>query len=259
LDCEQRKDLILLYLAGALDAGEAAELREHMAGGCPVCAGHWAEAEATLAMLPLSLPAQPTPPALKYSILNKARAMRSRSGRNWDWAILSGAVAAVLAVAVTLAVVNRFWPKPGSASADQATADRATIVSLKAQLALAQGQLGTVHQALEGLRFAELTGPVQPRAVGHVFIDVQMKKWYFFACGMKPAPGGETYELWLVCNDQKIPAGVFDVSEQGSAALLGAVPPMPPGATVSLAVTDEPINGPHQQPTGQMQMKGIVE
>jgi anti-sigma-K factor RskA len=251
--------MILLYVAGMLDPAESAELRQHLASGCPACAGHYAEAEATLAMLSLSLPAQPARPALKYSILNQARAARSgiaRTGspRAWDRIVLSGAIAAVLAVAFTLAIVDRFWPTPKTLPNDQAT-----IANLQTQLMLAQAQLVAIRQDLRGMQFAELTGSVQPDAVGHVFIDPEMKKWYFFTCGMKPAADGKTYELWLICNNQKIPAGTFNVSDQGTATLLGAVPPIPPGAAVSLAVTDEPMHGPHEQPTGHLQIKGIVE
>jgi anti-sigma-K factor RskA len=247
LDCDDRKDQILLLLAGALDDGECAELRRHLATGCPACAAHYAEAEATLAMLPLSLPAQTPPPHLRQAILDRTRPMRIGS---WDRIVLPAAIAAVLAVAVTLALVNQFWPRNQSA-----TADRATIADLQAQLALTQSQLNLV----KGMKFAELTGPNQPDAVGHVFIDTQMNKWYFFTCGMKPAQGGKIYALWLICDDQKIPAGTFKVSEEGTASLLGAVPTLPPGKTVSLAVTDEPAGAPHAQPTGQMQMQGIVE
>jgi hypothetical protein len=55
VDCAERRDTILLYAAGVLDAGECGGLREHLAGGCPTCAGYLAEAEATLAMLPMGL------------------------------------------------------------------------------------------------------------------------------------------------------------------------------------------------------------
>ncbi len=254
LNCQDRKDQILLYVAGMLDAGEGEELRRHLAGGCPQCAGYHAEAEAILAMLPLSLPAQPPPPALRDSILNRARTARTGASRGWDRIVLSGAIAAVLAVAVTLGIVNHFRPKTEVSPNGQAT-----IASLQTQLMLAQGELATMKRQFGGMEFAELTGSGQPNAVGHVFIDEQMKKLYFFTCGMKPAPDGETYELWIICDDQKIPEGTFDVGREGTAVMLGAVPAIPAQATVSLAVTDEPMHGPHQQPTGHLQIKGILE
>jgi anti-sigma-K factor RskA len=251
LNCIERKDQILLLLAGVLDESEAAELRRHLATGCPECAAYYAEAEATLAMLPLTLPQQAPPARLRQAILDRTKPMRIG---NWDRVILSAAIAAVLAVAITLGVVNQIWPRNQSTPAD-----RANIADLQAQLTLAQGQLATMRQTFQGMKFAELTGSNQPDAVGRVFIDMQMKKWYFFTCGMKPIQDGKTYTLWLICNNQKIPAGNFAVGQQGTATLLGAIPAIPPNAAVSLAITDEPANAPHAQPTGKLQMQGILE
>jgi anti-sigma-K factor RskA len=263
LDCIDRKDQILLLLAGALDESEAVELRRHLATGCPECAAHYAEAEATLAMLPLSLDEQTPPARLRQAILKRAESMRIGAIRigSWDRVVLSAAIAAVLAVAVTLALVNQLWPRNQSAPSDHATlADlQAQLTLAQGQVTLAQGQLASMRQTFQGMKFAELTGANQPEAVGRVFIDMQMNKWYFFTCGMKPAQGGKTYALWLICNDQKIPAGTFNVGQQGTATLLGAVPALPPNAAVSLAITDEPADAPHKQPTGSLQMKGIVE
>jgi hypothetical protein len=245
-----------LLLAGQLDEAEAAEVRRHLATGCPECAAHYAEAEATLALLPLSLTEQAPPARLKQIILNRTQPMRI----GWDRAILSAAIAAVLAVAVTLGLVNKLWPRNQTAPADQASIiDRATIADLQAQLTLTQGQLASMRQTFQGMKFAELTGSNQPDAVGRVFIDMQMNKWYFFTCGMKPPKDGKTYALWLICNDHKIPAGTFNVSQQGTATLLGAVPALPPNAAVSLAITDEPAGEVIQSPTGKLQMQGIVQ
>jgi anti-sigma-K factor RskA len=260
VDCTERRDLILLYAAGALDAGECGGLREHLAGGCPQCAGYLTEAEATLALLGQTLAPQNPPPLLKQAILNRAKQESRKSGSTnmriggWDRIVLPAAVAAVLAVAVTLFAVRQFAPpiRP-------ATDDSAKIAQLETQLLAVKGQYDSLRQSLKGMQFAELTGPAQPEAVGRVFIDPDMKKWYFFTCGMKPAADGKTYELWLISNGQKIPAGTFDVNEHGVAQLLGAVPQLPAGSSVTLAVTDEPMNGAHQAPTGTMQMHGVVQ
>lgn len=260
MNCVDRRDLILLYAAGSLDAAEAAELREHLATGCPQCAGYLAEAEATLAILPLHLEARQPSPGLKQNILSRARAEAPRQESSsmriggWDRVVLPAAIAAVLAVAVTLLVVRQFWPVNVHSPDDQKT-----IADLQGQLGSAEVQVAEVQKSLQGMKFAELRGSAQPAAVGHVFLDTAMKNWYFFTCGMKPAPDGKTYELWLIHDNQKIPAGTFDVSENGTATLLGSIPPLPGGATVTLAVTDEPSHGPHQVPTGHLQIKGDIE
>jgi Anti-sigma-K factor rskA len=111
---------------------------------------------------------------------------------------------------------------------------------------------------MAGLKFAELTGPAQPDALGRVFIDTTGGKWYFFSAGMKPPPPNKTYELWLCCGDQKLPGGTFEVNQDGVATLMGNVPPMPAGEQIVLAVTDEPIGG-MPAPTGQMQIVGNLQ
>jgi anti-sigma-K factor RskA len=55
VNCQERKDLMLLYVAGALEPGEETELRGHLSRGCPQCAGALAEAETTLHQVPLGL------------------------------------------------------------------------------------------------------------------------------------------------------------------------------------------------------------
>ena len=254
MDCRERRDQILLWAAGTLDEAECVELRQHLASGCPQCAGYLAEAQATLAMFPLALPAAQPPASLKSKILSEIhRESRMRIG-GWDRIVRPAAVAAVLAVAVTLLTVRQFWPNPNPHSPGDVTA----ISTLEAELISAQGQLSAVKHNLGDMEFAELSGDAQPRAVGHVFLDPDMKKWYFFACGMRPAEEGKTYELWLIYNDQKLPAGTFDIGETGTATLLGTIPPLPSNASVKLAVTDEPMQGDHQTPTGHLQMKGEV-
>jgi hypothetical protein len=181
---------------------------------------------------------------------------------------MPAAIAAVLAVAITLLVVKQFWPANIRSPEDQKT-----IADLQGQLLISQVQINGVQEQLQateakftaaqksllGMKYAELTGPAQPAAIGHVFLDTSMKNWYFFTCGMKPAPDGKTYELWLISDGQKIPAGTFDVNENGTATLLGSIPPLSGKSKVVLAITDEPSNGPHQVPTGSLQMKGSVD
>jgi hypothetical protein len=297
--CSERHDLILLYAAGGLEGGERDELRAHLAGGCPQCAGALAEAEAMMAQLPLALDAKSPPRGAKQTLLARIaaedgsceRMKIGREKRDWDRIILPAALAAVLAVAVTLAAVWRFGPvrnthiaapaHPGDtmpppmvldalnkamkeldeahAALDQSnaklTADEAELVKVRGELATAIQQ----KSALESMKFAELTGPAQPRAMGRVFIDTQKGEWYFFASGMKPPDAGKTYELWLIADDKKMPAGTFDVGAKGSAALLGAVPALSKNAAVVLAVTDEPMGPAQQAPTGRAQISGAVK
>lgn len=54
MNCEQLDEQITLYALGTLEGAELEGLRRHLASGCPACAGRLAEAETTLALLPLA-------------------------------------------------------------------------------------------------------------------------------------------------------------------------------------------------------------
>jgi anti-sigma-K factor RskA len=256
VSCVENEDLFLLDAAGVLEVDEAAELRRHLSTGCPTCWGYRAAAEATLAELWLGLDHPSPSPALRQRLLERIRSAAPatrppapRRPREWERAVLSGAIAAVLAVAVTLLVVSRFAPlRRAPAGPD----------SRDVALALLQREVNSLHRQLDGMRFAQLTGAAQPEAIGRVFIDGRNGRWYFFTTGMKPPAAGKTYELWLISEAKKIPAGTFNVNDQGAATLLGTVPPLPGGAAVTLAVTDEPSGGT-QAPTGKLQILGQVQ
>ncbi len=199
-----------------------------------------------------------------YRFLKRPR----RRGCGWPFSIARNPCASAIGIESSSPPPSPpSWPSPSPSALsiesgpeiNQLPPTAPNLADLQAQLTLAQGQLASMRQTFQGMKFAELTGSNQPSAVGRVFIDMQMNKWYFFTCGMKPPQWGKTYALWLICNDQKIPAGTFSVGQQGTATLLGAVPPLPPNAAVSLAITDEPANTPPTQPTGKLQMQGIVE
>src|ERR1700678_4229476 len=62
LICEERKDQLLLYAAGALEADAETEVRAHLSEGCVNCEAALAEATATLVLLPRAAePVTPSP------------------------------------------------------------------------------------------------------------------------------------------------------------------------------------------------------
>lgn len=255
MDCSDNEDLILLDAAGVLEADESAELRRHLDTGCPQCWGYRAAAEATLAQLWLGLEHSSPPPAIRKRLMDRIAnealvSERSAPRRRGDWEriVLPAAIAALLAVAITLLAVRHFTPPRPAGGPDQRDIE----------LVLLRRVLHDTQARLQGMQFAQLTGAAQPDAVGRVFIDGRNGKWYFFSTGMKPAGHGKTYELWVISDQKKIPEGTFEVSGKGTAMLLGAVPTLPPGAGVSLAVTDEPAGGT-QSPTGRPQIVGQVQ
>jgi anti-sigma-K factor RskA len=74
MNCEVRRDMMLLEAAGALNAAELAELRAHLATGCPRCLGAQAEARAVLAHLSLGLPPVTPTPEAKERLMSRVHA-----------------------------------------------------------------------------------------------------------------------------------------------------------------------------------------
>lgn len=247
MNCDDRRDLILLYVAGALDAGEVAELQAHLAGGCPACAGALAEAHAVLAQLPLALP--PVAPSEELTDRVMARIRRSPPARASDtrdtrdvrdvrearrspgWWTVIGAAAAAACLSGVLVAMALWWPAARKARLVDAADTQ--VVSLAA-------------------------GRPQARARGRIFWDRSSNKWHVVVFDLNPPGPGKAYELWFIRPDQtKVAAATFNVDPSGHAALDVNVP-LGVGDVAAAAITDEPAQGV-SQPTGTIQLVGHVQ
>jgi anti-sigma-K factor RskA len=234
MNCDQRKDLIFLYAADQLDPAERDELRQHLAEGCPLCAGALAEAEAMLAQVAAAQPVVSPPPGALKKILEKVGADRavhsagSRHSTGSPWKIVATALlTAAASVAITAAI---FW----------------------------HFTRGAVH-ALQAsdLSLVSLASQTQPSAHGRVLWDRDHNRWHLAIFDLKPPPPGKTYELWFITTDgAKVRADTFDPDASGTVMVSVAVPPNL-GAIKMAAVTDEPAGGV-PQPTGTIQLAGQV-
>ena len=95
----------------------------------------------------------------------------------------------------------------------------------------------------------------QPDATGTLVYNRETRGVVMLARGFTPAPSGETYQLWLVTeDDRKVSVGTFEVAPNGLVTLTATLD-ADPGTAVVTAVTNEPVGG-SAQPTGQFQMLG---
>lgn len=254
------------YAVDALAADEREVFEDHLEA-CDACGQEVAELQATAARLGGSLH-EPPPPELKGRVLAaidrtrqeppasgdgswpdatpdpasaargrddlaEARAGRARAAGAPRWLLgVVGAAAGVLAIAVVgLGVaVASLGERLGQmeAAAGQLT-DVLTAVDAE-----------TVSVAVDGTVVSIVMSPRRGEAV--VLVD-----------GMAPAPDDHAYELWMIHDDVRVPAGVFDVDERGRATrvVTGDM------ATVTaIGVTVEPAGG-SPQPTSDPVM--VVE
>ncbi len=292
MTCEERRDQLLLYVAGALEPGEEAELREHLASGCAACAGALAEAEATFHAIPRALPRQAPPAgaweklqsriALKDQTEAPARAalMQPFAAKPNRWGAWAGwAVAAAVAVMLGLPLMNAndaLKKNQAELAAIRVQADRVgpletQVIDLEQKIksvghdnellqASVQKASTDFQSKLEKLMRSEqyaVAGKEQPAATAKLFWDKVENTWTVYAANVKPSAPGKTYELWAItAAGDKIGIGTADPSPTGNMVMEVKLPPNALQATV-IAITDEPAGG-LPQPSGQVQLVGTL-
>ncbi len=246
MNCQARRENILLFAADGLDAAEKAELRDHLATGCPFCTGVLAEAQSVLALLPRSLTKMAAPANARDRLMDRVRASQATtqapklmprqaglrkdptSGVGWKWVISAAMGSAAIAASVTLAVV---W-----------------------------GPFREGRQVIgaKDLRLVSLDGTAaQPGSRGRIFWDRDKNDWRLYVFDLAPPPPGRTYELWFITPAGPVAAGTFDVGNGGRGSLEVPLPPNI-GAVAAAAISDEPAGG-SQSPTGKIRLLGKIE
>lgn len=284
MNCEDRQDLMPLYLVDALDDTEREALRAHVKTGCPRCAGYLAEAQAVLAHLPLTLEPITPPDSVRQRLLRRVAQQTSQASTPqaaaatplevedrpenqpyrpprsyWLGSTAASLVAASVAAMMTYMAVSI----PAHNQRDELDALKTRIAQKDQLIHDMQQRVETIDQAMQMLRSPSLKvvslggTESQPQARGRVFWDTNRRQWHFYADGMAQPGSGKTYELWwITSDDRKIPAGTFDVDSTGRGSLVVDLPEGLEGLALA-AVTDEPIGGV-LQPTGTIQMVGHI-
>jgi len=282
MTCGERRDELLLYVAGVLGEDERHALRAHLESGCPTCAGALAEAEVVLHEIPLALdPVAPSPDVRRH-LLERAEA----SGRETEIAPgptraasavaswLRPAATAALAAAATFFLVAlpmrgrlesllerqdaRIAELERAGESAQAVVERQTaeLGQLRAEVAVAR-RVARVQSRPETLVVGLRGTEVEPRAGARIFWDREADRWYLFVSGMQPPAPGKTHQLWFItASQQKISAGTLTVDPNGDGSHEVEVP-KGIGPIVMAAITDEPAGG-SPQPTGQIRVVGAV-
>jgi hypothetical protein len=279
--CPQRRDLLLLYVTDALDAGEAAQLRNHLLSGCPECSGYLAEAQAVMNSMALNLDPIVPPPQLKQKLMQRIDALArstasiappatdlniaahpSDSPFRLSRYLIPTALAAGLAIVLTRAVMMQHID---SLQRD-VTLWRQRSVDASAQVIQLQnlrGQFQSQSQVVEmlqspGLKLYPLhPTALQPHAVANLLWDQTKKQWAILTSGMQPAAPGQTYELWFITASGATEAGTFNVDSRGVGSLLVDVPTHLSDIKIA-AVTNEKAGGV-PQPQGSIQVQGTLE
>jgi anti-sigma-K factor RskA len=247
MTCDERKDLILLYAADALDEAEQQELRTHLRGGCATCTQVLAEAEDTMSRLPEGLTPVEPPPAALNRLMRQVTADHARgSSSGAGWRI--GAIAASIGIIVGALAIHSY----------ESNRHEKALNNVLAQVADRDAKLGEVKSMLasEKLKFVGLAQEQSP-AFGRVIWDQDRSKWHLFVFELKPLPPDKTYELWFIKADKTpVAAGLFVTDQNGRATVTVEVPTNL-GPLAAAGVSEEPQGG-SPQPT-QIRLLGAIQ
>jgi anti-sigma-K factor RskA len=270
------RDLMLLYVADAIDDVDRRAVEAWLATGDPEAVAALAEARASLGYLALApVPATPSPGmwaklesrlADAHQSVTSHRPVPERSA----WRI---AIAALLAVGVSglTYVLTR-----SAMSGQQAVAisqlreqiDRQSR-QLDEQLVRIQVLSTEIQKADQTLKLVsaprlktyEVTGSdAMPEAAGRLLWDADAGALSFAATRLAPLTPRQVYELWFVTDPAgPVALGTFTLDDDGRATFVGKAPDNLKGIQ-AVAVSIEPIGGaPGKVPTGPIVMLGAMK
>src|SRR5262249_11208114 len=106
-----------------------------------------------------------------------------------------------------------------SAAADAEGRLQQAELRLAAALQRGIGQRGLQRPvAPQGARLSALAGPkAAPGAGGRMLWSGSRREALLVTSGLPPAPEGKGYEVWVIGSGAPVPAGVFQVDEEGGA------------------------------------------
>jgi anti-sigma-K factor RskA len=266
---EKLSELCSIYALGALDGEELREFEAHLETGCPLCGQQIQEYSQTVAAIPEALANVKPSADLKDRLMARLDQEgpnrgavgfkpvvkpSSGSGRRRGWLPWACAVAAGLALTVSLTRVSRL----NRGLVEQQEKLNQQLQQLKTlQRLLSDEKEVTQFIAKPGVRVTPLAGTDRsPQAAGQILWSAQEKKALFYASKLPSPPEGKTYQLWIIANNKPIDAGIFPVDPQGNGFL--KVPLLAEADKAQkFAVTLEPAGGV-PQPTGAMHLLGSL-
>jgi hypothetical protein len=283
------RDNLLLYAAGALDAAEAAELRQRLTSGPPGAVGARAAAAATLALLPLALPEQAPSAAAKDRLMAalpargfatvpsaggpamKITPQSADNARGWKRQGLLAIAASLVIFFVSMALLVHAR-REGQQQDQLAKTWQAELAETRAMLASQALQLQASKLQLEKSRnlltmaqaeSLQLVGLASPdaaasKARGRIWWDKDQGQWLITVSNLQPPAPGREYELWFITADErKIPSKVFNTNAAGEAVIMVDLPADLKDIALA-AITDEPLGG-LPAPTGAIHLVGKIE
>ncbi len=222
------------YATRGLAPDEERAFDEHLSH-CPECTGAIDRIRAELAWLPMGVPPVPPPPGFSRRVLNAV--LDGGPARRRTWSLPAAAAAALVAATVTWAVGAR-------------RAER-----LEAALATANSRTMALGDTLSVMRSAGRVAHVdihagEAKGTFVLFDDPTTHRWNVVVSGLPPAPAGETYQFWFICEDGMVRGTQVEPRRGGALFVTGM--PGRGGRVLGAALSREPMQAPGDAPQGPM-------
>lgn len=280
-DHEELLEIAELYALGGLAEAERARLEQHVADGCARCESVLRANSSVASHLLVAVPpVEPRPEVLARLLARAseppvprrrgstriARALRSRRAE----LAIAASVLVALGLGGLSASLNHRLQHERSARVDLEDAlayEESISWSLVRQVETERSRRVAVEQRLVGLsrvvaaieaplvRTLALAGQGEFRsALAKAYIDPESGRLILYAHNLPPVPDGQTYQIWVILEDEHRSAGVFRSDSSGEAKYdTGRLPDLE--GPVTVAVTLEPEGGA-PQPTGPVVLAG---
>lgn len=249
---EDFESIAALDAIGAATADEESSLRAHLRECLPCRRARDEYAEAATLLARDLAPVEPP------------RDVRQRIGESIEPARQTRISPWWLATAATLFLALWGWREFSiRVMREHTTSQKAEIDELNQKIDQLNAQNEKLSSEMSALASADtrtiaLSGQeVAPAASARVFLETNRRRAIVFFYDLPANPGDKSYQLWIIRADQPKPmsAGVFDVSESGTASI--SVENLPLSTEIkALAVTLEPRGGVEQPTNTQYYVAG---
>ncbi len=240
---EEVEELLVGHALGTLEPDEEATVEAHLAEGCDDCEGALRELTELTARLSYSVPQAEVSPSVKERLMASVAGQKpkaaSGSQRIWRMGWAAAGIAALIAVVIGLVALSL------------------QEENRRVRRELAEASDITALLGAPGMQFVSLEG-IEPngQAFGKVVLDPDLGAGVVYMYRLPQTPEGMEYQLWVMREGKPTSAGVFTVTENGS-AMLRMDELADPTGIASFQVTIESEGG-EISPTGMMYLTGPV-
>lgn len=223
------------FVTRTLEPADERQFADHLPR-CAECQRAVRELERELAWLPMGVTPVKPRPGFRWQVARAVLGAHRRS-RARTWIPLAVAAAALLALGGT-------W-----------RAGRVRETALSADLSRTRARVAALSDTLDILKRAAKVLQASIQMDGHqgglvIFADSVTHRWNVVMHGLPPAPRGEKYQFWFICQDGMV-RGLELTPEASRPVMVTVGMPAGAGPVLGAALSVEPMESKSDRPAGK--------